>query len=114
VNLTATDNPKKLKYPSQVRKIYIAGKIGGLTEDVYTNNFMHADLYLWAIGHDTINPVELPHEHERTWKAYMKEDLNALKTCCTLYALNNWEDSRGARIEVWFAKRYNKTIFYQP
>jgi hypothetical protein len=43
----------------------------------------------------------------------MKEDLEALKSCDHLFALSNWQDSRGARIEVWFAKRYNKTIIYQ-
>lgn len=95
-------------------KIYIAGKIGGLETMHYEHNFKYAETYLQGIGFVPVNPVTLPHEHSRTWKSYMSEDLKTLKTCSHLYALNNWEDSRGARIEVWFAKRYNKTIHYQP
>lgn len=95
-------------------RIYIAGKIGDLPVEVYTKKFKSAHIFLESVGYTVINPFELPHLHARTWKAYMREDLNYLKTCSVVYMLNNWEDSRGARIEHWFAKRYNKKIVYQP
>jgi hypothetical protein len=94
-------------------KIYIAGRIGGLTEDVYIPKFKDAELLLIKAGYEPINPVELPHLHNRSWKSYMIEDLNALKECGNIYMLDNWELSRGAKIEHWFAKRYNKNVIYQ-
>lgn len=94
-------------------KIYIAGRIGGLTEDVYVPKFKQAQDYLIQSGMEPINPVELPHLHDRSWKSYMKEDLKALKECSHIYMLDNWYHSRGAKIELWFAKRYNKTVIFQ-
>ena len=44
----------------------------------------------------------------------MKEDLKALKDCEYVFMLNNWTDSKGAKVEHWFAKRYGKKIIYQP
>lgn len=93
--------------------VYISGKITGLPNEVYVPKFKEAALKMNSAGFRVINPVELPDDHEKTWKAYMKVDLLALKSCTHLYALNNWQDSPGAMVEVWFAKRYNKQIIYQ-
>lgn len=95
-------------------KIYIAGAIGKLPESEFIPKFACAAHGLWLLNFKVINPVTLPHEHDRSWKAYMREDLNALKGCEAIFMLNCWEESRGARIENWFAKRYNKLIIYQP
>lgn len=97
-----------------MKKVYIAGKIGGLTERQYKPKFANAEHGFLLLKCHVVNPVKLPHNHERTWKAYMKEDINELKTCSHIFMLNDWEDSRGARIEHWFAKRYGITIIYQP
>lgn len=93
--------------------VYIAGKIGGLDYFEAYSNFHKAEIELSLKNFVSINPMKLPHLHDRSWKSYMKEDLRALKECDALYALDNWQDSRGARIEVWFAKRYGKAIIYQ-
>lgn len=94
-------------------KIYIAGKIGYLPVEVYTTLFKNAQIAHENLGYTVVNPVDLPHKHERTWKVYMREDLKEVKTCDAIYMLNNWIDSRGARIEHWFAKRYNLKVIYQ-
>lgn len=93
-------------------KIYISGKITGL--DNFRSVFLSAENSLSKQGFTVINPCDLPEDHDKTWKSYMKEDLKALKECEYVFMLNNWTDSKGAKVEHWFAKRYGKTIIYQP
>jgi hypothetical protein len=99
------------------RKIYIAGKIGDLPEKVYKDNFKYAKDELLKNGFEddeTISPVDLPHDHGRTWSDYMKEDIQAIMTCTHLYALKNWRQSPGATIEVNLANSVGIIVIYQP
>jgi hypothetical protein len=94
-------------------KIYIAGKIGSLPESVYKANFDNAKHEVSERGFDPISPVDLPHNHERTWEAYMREDLIALLSCNAVYALDNWTDSPGATVEVELAIKVGIHVVYQ-
>jgi hypothetical protein len=96
-----------------MKRIYIAGKIGGLSEAEYTANFNNAKIEVKAMGHDPVSPTDLPHEHERTWLAYMREDLKALLECDGVYALSNWEDSPGAKVEIGLAQSLGLEVVYQ-
>lgn len=96
-----------------MEKIYIAGKIGDLPKEVYEFNFSVGEINGARMGYESISPLNLPHNHGKSWKEYMSEDLKALKGCEAIYMLTNWTDSRGARIEHWFAKRYGKKVYYQ-
>jgi len=92
-------------------RIYIAGKISNieaeagiifdLAERILSGKHPEADI---------INPMRLPHDHDRTHEAYMKECLEALAECGTIYLLPNWKDSKGACMEVEFAIRHNIKI----
>ena len=93
-------------------KIYISGKITGL--DNFRYLFLSAENSLSKKGFTVINPCDLPEYHDKTWKSYMKVDLEALKGCDYVFMLNNWKDSRGARVEHRLAKMWGKTIIYQP
>lgn len=95
-------------------RIYIAGKITGLPITEAKYNFDTGKHEAEIAGFHPISPMDLPHDHDKSWKSYMREDLAALKTCQAVYMLRNWSDSRGARIEEWFARRYGKTVYYQP
>jgi len=95
------------------KKCYIAGKITGLPEDEYRNNFFDAVVEVRRLGFDPINHVTLPHNHGRTWKDYMKECLTALLQCDCLYALRSWRESKGATIEVKTAMHLGIDIIYQ-
>jgi hypothetical protein len=94
-------------------KCYISGRITGLPEHVYRQMFERGCKEVMLKGLAPVNPVTLPDNHEKTWKAYMKADLKALKECDAIYMLTNWPESRGAKIEHWFAKRYGKIVIYQ-
>lgn len=96
------------------KRIYIAGQITGLTLSAAKHNFNTAKYEVSLAGFSPLSPMDLPHDHDHSWKSYMREDLAALKTCQGVYMLRNWSDSRGARLEEWFARRYGKTLYYQP
>lgn len=96
-----------------MKKCYIAGKIGDLPEDEFKANFAEARAEVAAMGFEPVCPTLLPHNHERTWLSYMKEDVTALLQCDALFAQRNWHISKGARIEVAIAWMLGIEIFYQ-
>ena len=96
-----------------MKKCYIAGKIGGLPEEVYKANFERAKAEVCALFFEPVNPVELPHNHGKTWREYMNEDLTELLKCDYVYAQKNWTDSRGARIEVMLAIDLGIEVIFQ-
>jgi len=92
--------------------VYIAGKITGLHN--YAERFKEGCDKVRKLGLNPINPVTLPHRHNKSWEAYMRECIIAMLNCKYIYALNNWQDSKGATIEVNLAISLNKTIIYEP
>lgn len=94
-------------------KIYISGKISGIEKEA-KRKFESAEQVLnYAGWTDIVNPFKLPDNHDKTWRSYMKECINALLQCGAIYMLKNWEDSRGAIIEHDIAKAFDLLIFYE-
>lgn len=85
-------------------KVYISGKISGLSEKEYKNNFNSAELYLTGLGYDVVNPVSEVTIPNGTWKDYMRRDLKLLLDCDYIYLLDNWTESTGAKIEYSLAR----------
>lgn len=83
-----------------MRKIYIAGKITGL--DDFKKNFKKAEEMLVKKGYAVMNPAVLNtgFEHEE----YMHVCYAMIDTCDTVYFLTNWKDSKGAKMEMQYAK----------
>ena len=100
-------------------KIYISGKISGLTTEEAQNNFESAENYLKdkfeskGVALTLINPMKLEHNHNKSWEEFMKEDIGALLNCDAIYLLKNWGDSRGARIERAIALELGIEIVYE-
>ena len=92
--------------------IYIAGKITGLSEREALAKFNKADDTITAKGHTVCNPMMLSHCHDRTWNSYMKECLRAMLKCDAVFALSDWEYSRGAAVEVKLAQEVGMPIYY--
>lgn len=82
---------------------YLSGPMTGLP-DLNRPVFQHVAALIRSVGHDVLNPAELC-PPGITWKAAMHYDLAALKTAQGVICLPAWERSRGARIEVWIARR---------
>lgn len=95
------------------KKCYIAGKIGELALEVYTEMFEKAEVEVRKLGFVPVSPLKLPHNHNKSWNEYMKEDLKALLDCGYLYTLRNWRLSPGACIEVELATKVGINIIHQ-
>jgi len=83
-------------------KIYISGKITGIEEQA-PSIFNIAERTLQEEGHETVNPMTLNHNHDKSWKSYMKEDVKAMMDCDAIYMISNWKESKGAKIELEIA-----------
>jgi nucleoside 2-deoxyribosyltransferase len=93
-------------------KIYIAGKITGREIEAKIE-FKKAENHLKDKGWEVVNPMELPHNHDKKWISYMRECIKELLDCDSIYFLPNWEDSRGAKIEHNIASDLNYFMFFE-
>lgn len=82
------------------KKIYISGAITGLYLPDALKNFENAVKEVEQMGHEAVNPMELVKKQEGwDWNDYMKADIKILIECDGIYMLDNWEDSKGAKVE---------------
>lgn len=90
--------------------LYIAGKMAGLP-DKGKLHFREAAKKLRTEGHTILNPAVLPNGLLGT--NYMPICMAMIDAAEAVYALDNWEDSPRATIEVGYAKYQGKEIFYE-
>jgi hypothetical protein len=62
------------------------------------------ELRHWGIN-DIFNPAEIEWPENVKWETCMKHDLKILTDCDILVLLPNWENSRGAELEVHVARK---------
>jgi hypothetical protein len=99
--------------PQAQPKCYISGKITNLPEEVYLQKFAEGMEEVRAMNMHPVNPCFIPHDHDKSWQSYMKHDIIEMMKCDALYMLNNWQESRGAKIEWQIADSLGMKIFYQ-
>lgn len=94
-------------------KIYISGKITGM-EAAAALQFAAKEQELRSLGwRDIVNPMTLPHNHDKQWQSYMRECIVALCSCTHAYMLRGWHESRGAQIEHLVAHNLGIEIEYE-
>jgi hypothetical protein len=91
---------------------YISGPITGRPEKIYVPAFAKAKEKLKQAGYEPVNPLELPHLHDKTWSSYIGEDIKELLECNAIYMLPDWKESKGARIEHAIACELGLEIIY--
>lgn len=97
-----------------IKKVYISGKITGLSVEEITSKFHNAEVTLSALGVECINPfTAVPYVKGKTWEEYMVDDFRLLLQCDTIYLLDNWQDSKGAKVELAVAKELGLNILYE-
>lgn len=81
-------------------KIYVAGKITGLSD--YRENFNKKQKELENKGHTVINPTGLYEilGDDFSHSEYMKICFSLIDLCDCIYLLDNWKDSKGAKMEL--------------
>lgn len=90
-------------------KIYISGKITGLFD--YKEKFDEVESKLKNMGHTVLNPTILPLGLE--YDEYMNLSYAMIDCADGVYMLDNWKDSNGAKLEIEYAKRKDKKVFYE-
>lgn len=92
------------------KKIYIAGRVSGLKYDTVRKNFASAEKHWKELGFEVVNPIKLC---KKDWSRLrcMFVCIRNLWSCDYAYFMPNYKKSRGARIELWFAKKLNKIVY---
>jgi len=96
-------------------KIYISGCISGIEKEA-EKIFNEAEIYLKKKfpNAEIFNPMkEFPFIEGKTWEQYMLDDIKLLFNCDTIFMLNNYHFSRGAKIELSISINTEKKIIYQ-
>lgn len=93
------------------RKVYIGGKMTGLTEEESKALFARAEELLKAQGYEVVNPwkIEVP----KHYSGQLLRSLEELAKCDAIYLLDNWTSSNGANCEYWFAKGMGIDIMFE-
>ena len=90
-------------------KVYIAGKITGLPQEVYTMSFNQAEKGLKDLGFDTINPIKII-DPTTPYEEALDECFNLIRNADVIYLMPNWVDSDGAKREYMYAQGLGKII----
>lgn len=90
--------------------VYIAGQMANLP-DLGKAKFSAAAKELRDRLFSVLNPAELP--DGMPVDRYMPICLAMVQAADTVYVLNNWKNSNGARIEVQYARYQGKNLVFQ-
>ncbi len=93
------------------RRLYLAGPMSGYAEHNFPE-FNRVAALLRAEGYEVFNPAENDDGGVlRPRSFYMRRDIPALMDCEAIAALPNWQQSRGACLEMWIAVDLDLPIF---
>ena len=89
--------------------VYIAGKMTG-PEDLGREKFAMMEQKLRKKGLIVLNPTSLPDGMPA--EKYLPICMAMIDQCDTVVMLDNWQDSKGAKMEREYAKYNGKRIVY--
>ena len=97
--------------------VYLSGKMTGLEESEYKENFRNAEMFYRACGYEVVNPcnlsdIVLKRKPDASYEDFMAEDLMALRSRTHIALLEGWEISPGARREKAEAKKRGLAIMF--
>lgn len=96
-------------------KVYIAGMVGDLTDDVYyyecKAKFEKRERELRKLGYTPVNPMKLV-KRGAMWPDAMRECVRALTLCKYISPLPDASQSKGAIIEMQLAKHFGMSKIF--
>ena len=94
-------------------KVYIAGKITGLDEALVFKKFNESKRQLRRQGCSVMSPAVLASNDGFAHSDYMHICFTMIDVCDAVYMQKDWRDSKGARMELQYARSCKKKIFYE-
>lgn len=94
-------------------RIYIAGPISGHDLTERKAAFKTAENFFLDNGFEVVNPMELPHNHDKSWESYMRECIAALVICDSIALIEGYESSTGAQLEYTIALALNMNFYFE-
>lgn len=94
-------------------KIYISGPITGTTD--YMERFQKAEDAWTEKGYSVINPAAINARMpaDTTHAEYMKVCMALLDLCSTIFMMDGWKNSIGAKMELDHAETYGIKVIYE-
>lgn len=91
--------------------VYISGKI---TDDKnYKDKFAKAKAKLLAQNYNVISPVDVGEYSFLTYEQFMHIDYALIDCVDAIFMLKDWQQSKGARMELQYAADFRKEIIYE-
>lgn len=83
-------------------RVYIAGPMTGLPNG-NVEAFNQAEDKLRGLGFDVLNPADVVLDDGASWLDYMRHTTRMLTQADAVCYLPGWQDSEGAKVELWWA-----------
>ena len=90
-------------------RVYVAGPMSGLPEFNYPE-FHAAAATLRNLGYEVENPAENDRPVTDPWTSFLRDAITRMLTCDAVVTLAGWEESRGARLEVFIARELGMLV----
>ena len=94
-------------------KVYIAGKVTGLEKAEIFKKFYESGKQLKEQGYTVMSPAVLALNEGFDHSDYMHICYAMIDVCDAVYMQKDWQQSKGARMELQYAKDSKKQILYE-
>ena len=91
-------------------RVYIAGKVTGLSRITVYYNFEEEEKLLINSGYNILNPVKKCKSNWSYFRCMVVCIFYLIFYCNKISLLSNWQDSKGAKIEYKIAKFLNYDV----
>ena len=97
----------------KIRKIYISGKITGLPIGEVIAKFHAAEDKIRRFGFEPVSPLGNGLPLDTDWADHMGKDISLLLKSDAIYLLPDYDESRGAQIELCVALHQRMPVFVE-
>lgn len=97
-------------------KVYISGKMRGLTTDKIFEKFEKSSLFLAEKGYSVMNPAifcTLPFIDHFTVEDFLSIDFAMIDCCDAVFVQKDWKTSEGAKQEIKYAICHDKELIWE-